>query len=190
MLWYVDDSKVSYVDPKVVSEVLSGLEARFGELSIKRGKEHTFVGMDLTWNNDKTVTISMKEDISECISFFGIRFNGGCTTPSKRNLFEVDEAAILLSKERSNIFHHVVAKLLFVSKRARPDIGLTISFLCGRVDKPNEQDWEKLTRLLHYLNETINETRKIGLNGSMCLKTWVDAAYGVHIEICEDTLAG
>ena len=54
---------------------------------------------------------------------------------AKHNLFEIDEGAKRLSERSSNIFHHIVAKLLFVSKRARPDIDLTISFLCSRVDK-------------------------------------------------------
>ena len=108
-MWYVDDSKVSHKDPEVVTGVLSGLERRFGELTIKRGKEHTFVGMDIKFNNDKTVTISMPDYIKECIESYRKVFNGGCTTPAKKSLFEIDEKAKPLNELKKNIFHHIVA---------------------------------------------------------------------------------
>jgi len=42
-----------------------------------------------------------------------------------------------LSKTRSGIFHATVAKLLFVAKRAQPDILLAVSFLTTRVKEPD-----------------------------------------------------
>ena len=41
--WYVDDSKISHVNPKVVDWVIMKLEERFGKMKVKRGKLHTFV---------------------------------------------------------------------------------------------------------------------------------------------------
>ena len=96
--------------------------------------------MDLTFNDDRTVSITMNDYIKKSIESYGGKFNGGCTTPTKRDLFDIDESTRKLSEDRSNIFHHIVAKLFFVSKRSRPDIDLTISFFCGRVDRSTEQD--------------------------------------------------
>ena len=79
--------------------------------------------------------------ITECIETFGKIFNGGATNPAKRNLFDVDEKSKRLSERKAILFHHIVAKLLFVSKRARPNIDLIISFLCSRIDKSTEEDW-------------------------------------------------
>ena len=42
------------------------------------------------------------------------------------NLFESTDEAEKLSNEKAEIFHHIVAKLLFVAKRARPDIDLAM----------------------------------------------------------------
>ena len=59
IVFYVDDSKISHVDPEVVTDVLNILKTHFGDLTITRGKQHHFLGMDLTFNNDGTVKIKM-----------------------------------------------------------------------------------------------------------------------------------
>ena len=59
VIWYVDDAKILHVDPAVVTSILLGLEKRFGKLSINRGKQHTFVGMSINLNNNKTIILAM-----------------------------------------------------------------------------------------------------------------------------------
>ena len=54
--WFVDDSKVSHVELDVVSDVIRGLENRFGKMAGKRGKLYNFVGMDIKYNDDKTIS--------------------------------------------------------------------------------------------------------------------------------------
>ena len=85
------------------------------------------------------------------------------------------------------MFHRIVAKLLYVSKRARPDIDLAVSFLCTRVADPTKGDKKKLKRLLYYVNETINMVRIIGTNGNKVLQTWEDTLYTVHRDMRSHT---
>ena len=106
---------------------------------VTRGKRHNFVGMDLEFMNDGTVQILMQDYIKECFEAFGEVTNRVANTPGKHSLFEVTES-LHLSKEKMEIFHHIVAKLLYVSKRARVDIDLMVSFLCTRVSKSTEED--------------------------------------------------
>ena len=40
--WHVDDSKISHVDPGVVTNVIGMIEERFKEFTVSRGKTHTF----------------------------------------------------------------------------------------------------------------------------------------------------
>jgi len=47
IVFYVDDNKISHVDPDVVTDVIDILRGHFGELTITRGREHNFLGMDL-----------------------------------------------------------------------------------------------------------------------------------------------
>ena len=73
-----------------------------------------------------------------------------------------------------------MAKLLYVMKRARPDIETSVSFLMRRVSKSDEDDWAKLIRALGFIKSTINEKRKIGAQSLTNLYTWLDASYAVH----------
>ena len=56
-----------------------------------------------------------------------------------------------MQKEHQEYFHCILAKLLNVQKRVRPDIGLTIAFLTKRVNAPDLDDWRKLDHLVEYL---------------------------------------
>ena len=62
-----------------------------------------------------------------------------------------------LDASTADLFHCIVAKLLYVAKRARPDLQVAVAFLCKRVKCPNVGDWKKLGRLVRYyhpLSET------------------------------------
>ena len=178
--WYVDDNKISHVDPKVVDDIIQQIENRFGKMTVTRGMKHTFVGMDITFRGDKKVEIIMMEYIHESITAFGEDIGKGATTPAKGDLFQVDENSEQLNEEKSIKFHHIVSKLLYVSKRARIDIDLSISFLCTRVSKSTNEDWEKLRRVLQYLQHTIEMPRIIGADGMKYMLTYVDASYAIH----------
>ena len=54
-------------------------------------------------------------------------------TPAGLHLFTVDDDTPKLEEKESKLFHHNVAKLLFLAKRAQPDIQTAIAFLCTRV---------------------------------------------------------
>ena len=60
-------------------------------------------------------------------------------TPAKGDLFKIDMPSKALNEDKSEIFHRIVSKLLFVSKRTRLDIELTISFLCTRASKSTDE---------------------------------------------------
>jgi hypothetical protein len=89
----------------------------------------------------------MKDYIKEAIAHFGEDITRSATTPAKRNLFEIKENSVPLTDANREIFHSVVAKLLYVSKRGRLDIQLPIAFLCTQVSCSTKQDWSKLKRV-------------------------------------------
>ena len=178
--WYVDDNKISHVDSKVVDSVIDMIESKFGTMTKRRGKNHVFVGMDIEFMGEGKVKILMKEYLEESIVAFGEDLGKKANTPAKGDLFTIDEESEDLDADKSERFHHIVSKLLFVSKRARLDIELAISFLCTRVSKSTMQDWEKLRRLLSYLQCTIDMPRIIGANGFEILQPYVEASYATH----------
>ena len=46
---------------------------------------------------------------------------------------------------------------MFLCERGRPDIHPAMTFLSTRCQEPNENDWNKLIRLMHYLKDTVND---------------------------------
>ena len=83
--WYVDDLKVSHADPTVVDNIINHLENKFGKMTVKRGKRHEYLGMDITYNDDGTASILMSSYIDDAASSFGETLNGTAPTPAKKN---------------------------------------------------------------------------------------------------------
>ena len=123
--WYVDDTKISHLNPNVVTNVIESLESVFGKMTVDRGKIHKFVGMNFEILDNGRLKIMMKEYLDECIESFeeidGVIVSKALT-PGAHNIFEVDETLDKLCIRKSEMFHHIVAKLLFVTKQARLDV--------------------------------------------------------------------
>jgi hypothetical protein len=185
--WFVDDTKISHVDSKVVDWLIEEIEKKHDKMTIYRGKKHTFLGMDIEFLDNGKLKILMKGYIEEGIDDFGEDVSRPAASPASKGLFDIDQNSPRLSPEKSDKFHSIVAKLLYVCLRSRLDTSLAVAFLTTRVSKSTEQDWLKLKRLLRYLNETIDMPRIIGADSLTAFKTWVDAAYAVHDDMKSHT---
>ena len=75
---------------------------------------------------------------------------------------KVDYDSPRLSTKDAELFHRHVERLMFASKRARPDIQVCVVFLCVRVKSPNKQDYKKLGKVISYLKETLHLLLVIG----------------------------
>ena len=47
IVWYVDDNKIFYVDPNVVTCILEKIKNHFGDLFISRGDTHDLLGLTI-----------------------------------------------------------------------------------------------------------------------------------------------
>jgi hypothetical protein len=180
--FHVDDLKSSHIDPKVNDHFLKWLNHKYGqhgEVKATRGKIHDYLGMTFIYG-DEGVTVDMQEYITSMLNDFPITLGTKTApTPAAENLFQVIDSPTL-DKQRSNIFHTFVAKGLFACKRARPDIHTTIAFLCTRVKEPTEDDWDKLMRLMFYLNGSKEEVLFLAVDDQHVIKWYVDASFAVH----------
>ena len=143
--------------------------------------------MNVVFKDNGTVEVMMKDYITEYFEAYGEPVNKSANTPAKHNLF-VSDGSMPLGEEKEEAFHHIVAKLLYLSKRARVVIDLTASYLCIRVSHSTKEDWKKLGRLLHYLHGTIDMCRIIGAGRAIdILHTYVDMSYVIHEDMKENT---
>jgi hypothetical protein len=126
------------------------------------------------------VTVDMRDYVETMLTDFPIDLgNTTAPTPAATNLFHVCDSP-RLEKLRADIFHTFVAKGLFASKRARPDIHTTIAFLCTRVQEPTEDDWNKLLRLMYYLKGLTDEVLFLAADDQHVIKWYIDASFAVH----------
>ena len=145
-----------------------------------RGRKHSYLGINIEILDDKRVVIDMREQIKEIVLAFGEDVSTIVSSPASRHLMQVNESGIPLDPKKAETYHSLVAKLLYLKKRARPDIEPTVAFLCTRVSSPDEDDWKKLRRVMCYLNQTVDDLRYLGCSNLNSVFTWVDAAYAVH----------
>jgi hypothetical protein len=101
-----------------------------------------------------------------------------CATP--KDLFCVDSDSPKLEWKKSEFFHGIVAKILFATKRARPDTATAIAYLMTRVQDANEDDWRKLCHLIKCIREMKDLVLTIGAKCDNVLRWWIDGSHTVH----------
>ena len=115
-------------------------------------------------------------------------FDGEDVTPSISLLFFVNETHQKLDRKTADLCHRIVARFLYVAKRARPDLQITEAFLCKQVNCPNTGYWKKLGRLVHYVKATIHLQLIIGSNcsGNIMVQS-IDALFAVYMDMKSHT---
>jgi hypothetical protein len=190
VLWHVDDLKISHADPDVVTHVLDMLSEEFGKeapLTIRRGKIHEYLGMTLDYSIPGKVQIYMHDYIDNMLSELPADFDGEAATPAANHLFQVNKNAEKVSEAKAQLFHHNTAKLLFLCKRARPDIQTGVAFLTTRVKEPDIDDYKKLQRVMRYLRSTKDLILTLEAHTIKIIKWWIDGAFAVHHDMKSHT---
>jgi hypothetical protein len=191
IIWHVDDLKISHIDATVVTEIIGKISDVFGNeapLTIRRGKKHDYLGMELDFTQKGKVVINMEKYIHEILEEAPIDMEGMANTPAGNHLFQINNKnPEKLDRATAEIFHTLVAKLLFVSKRGRPDIQLPVSFLTTRVREPDIDDYRKLSRVIRYLRSTLHILLTLERNNLHGIEWWVDASYGCHSDMRSHT---
>ena len=178
----MDDLKASHVHERV-NQFVEWLKTKYGsdvnKLRVHKGKVHDYLAMNLDYTIKGQVKIDMIKYVQYMIKDFPKPITKTHATPASEKLFSTHQSPELDSK-RKDSFHHFVARALFVAKRARPDIQATIAFLCTRIQKPTEEDWYKLIRMMKYLHGTQHYCLILRADNLSVVKWYADAAFAVH----------
>jgi hypothetical protein len=175
LLLYVDDI-LALVDADEAKRLKEHLERKFGTVQFEISKKLSYLGMQLDIKEDGAV-VDMTFYVEKLLE--GLTVNT-MTSPGNHNTFIVDDKAKLLKEEDRKFFHSSTAKLLYLSKRARPDILTVTIFLCTRVQCATEEDKEKLMRVLGYLKRTQSEVLILRASIKGNITAYVDAAFAIH----------
>jgi hypothetical protein len=185
IVWHVDDLKISHVDSTVVDEIIASLKEEYGKIgtmTVRRGKVHDYLGMELDFSTPKNFIINMEPYLDELFeSLKDIEdMQGTASTPAAEHLFKTRDNVDKLDKETAELFHTVTAKLLWATKRGRPDVHTAIAFLCTRVKSPDQDDYKKLVRVIKYLRRT--KFLRLRMSAThLDQNHWlIDGAFAVH----------
>jgi hypothetical protein len=203
ILFHVDDCKISHKSSKVVDDAIEWLRAEYevifedgtGGMKVRRGKVHDYVGMRIDYSTKGEVHLTMPKHLDDLLATFEnsrtkvekgfvevtkVTRSRSQRTPAPTDIFVVNEECEKLDKEGQEIFHCLVAKMIYIWKRVKPDCGASMSFLTKRVKASDLDDWRKLVHLMEYLK--VDRDRPLILSGdkSGTLTWYVDAAFAVH----------
>jgi len=183
--WHVDDLKISHKDPRQIDGFIAWVKKTYGsigEVKVTRGKIHDYLGMKLEYTVPGQVTIDMVDYVQSMIDNFPKAALKGppVASPWSDNLFQVKEDSPLLAPKDKEQFHTTTAQALFLTKRARPDIGPAVAYCTTRVREPNEDDWKKIVRMMRFLNQTKKDRLTLRADGSGIMHWHVDASFAVH----------
>jgi hypothetical protein len=177
---YVDDLFITCKDMSMIDSLEALLRDKFKEITVHDGPVHSYLGM--TWDffsASKEVKVTMEGYVDDLLKCANI--TGTAASPAAEHLFNIREAPALDDPRREE-FHSLVAKILYLAKRTRPDVLLPIAFLTTRVQKPDEDDWLKLQRVLKYLNGSKGLGIILRPRDILSILAYIDASYGVHAD--------
>ena len=129
----MDDLKLSHLQQQELDNFIDHLNDIFGSEGKLRvalyGKIHEYLGMTIDWSVDEKVILAMYDYLEVILAQAPDDFDGEDVSPSVSDLFQLDEACKKLDTPRADMFHCFVARFLYVAKRARSDLQLSVSFL-------------------------------------------------------------
>jgi hypothetical protein len=96
---------------------------------------------------------------------------------------DLDEDCVKLQPDKAVAFHNFVTKMLFTTKRARPDKRTSFAFLTTRARRPDKDGRRNLIHLMNYLRRTRKLPLILSADGSGILKWCVDSSFAVHPNI-------
>jgi hypothetical protein len=173
---YVDDILL-IAERMEIERIGKAFEAEYRWITMAVGNSHSYIGMKLTVERGRVV-LDMRYYLENLLEPFDnpqVK-----AVPGNKETFMVKEQAEKLDPKKRTLFHSTVAKLLYLSKRARSDIIAVVGFLCTSVKEPTVEDWEKIGKLLGYLKGTKDFVMRLKPNALFRVVMYVDASFSAH----------
>ena len=143
VMWNVDNLNVSHKDPYKITKFASYISNIYGEkLTVKRGKVHDYLGMELDYSEEGSVKVYMIKYTGKILRYLPEKIVGSEASPAAEHLSKVrdEKGAKYLPEEQAKCFHHTTSQLLFMRSRAHRDIQTEVAFIKKRDKHPDEDE--------------------------------------------------
>jgi hypothetical protein len=152
ILWHVDVLKMSHIEADVLEDIMKKFDAKYGSdeapLTVMRGKIHDYLGMMLDYSVPSKVTFTMHDYIENLLDEAPVDMEGTAATPAANSLFTVNDDAKKLDGAKSDQYHHLTMKLLYLCKCVRVDLQTAVAFLMTCTTQLDVDDWKKLSQCI------------------------------------------
>ena len=175
---HVDDLLVTSKETRLLEWVRDKLKAKYGDVSYKTGKRLKYLGINIIINDDGNIDLDCEDVFTEMLKDYKIQNKS--IYPAGRGLFNIRGNGTALSEAQRSEYLSRIMKIQYYAKKVRVDLLPTLAFLRTRVSVATTEDWDKLTRLLYYINETKSQRMSFKKGGSMLPEVSVDTSHGTH----------
>ena len=174
---YVDDIKVRGSDD-LTEELITNLKNDYKEITVNRGKVHSYLGMLFDYSVPGQVKITMDNYMNELLEEYAW-IKQTASTPAAVNFFEVVESE-LLSKEDNKSYRRLLARLYYPSFRIKPECIGYLGYLASRSNIATRSDYNKLKRILAYFRHTkqLGIVLRPGIDAR--INVYIDASFAIH----------
>ena len=154
---YVDDLMITSKESYHINADIIALEQKYDKLAVSTGKIHSYIGIVFDFTSDyvtvnqigmiqdilKSTRASVEDYLATSLPLNYRTFADKISTvssthpktPAAKYLLNISRSSPLLYDSLKGIFHSTVAKLMFISNRARQDILIAVFVLAGRLGK-------------------------------------------------------
>ena len=172
---YVDDF-LTIGEPTAINAFRDNMTRAYGKLKEKRGSEVMYLGMNIKRMRNGDITVDQKGYIEQLLSDYQVDGNES-KYPACANLMHESENHDVVDEKD---YLSLVMKIMFIATRSRPDILFATVTLASRSTTHLAVDYDRLIKILRYLNGTRDKGLRYHNAGKIKLRMFVDAGFQTH----------
>jgi hypothetical protein len=177
-LVYVDDILLIGNDPAHRADVRRLLRDKFHNITEQQTNKITFLGMKIAKHANGNISIDQASMTSEILEEYNTI--GNSSSPAAVNITNSHSQTPNAGPELSTSYKSLNMKLLYLATRTRPDILFATVVLATRSQNPSQIDFDRLHKILQYLNGTQTHCLTFNKDGPLKVNAHVDSSFNLH----------
>lgn len=180
VLNYVDDILIASPSTANIEEFKLKIKKRYKTREI--GEIKRFVGLEINRTEDY-VTISQAGHIKKLLKASGLEMAKPRSVPMEpKTRYNNTLTNQMVCDELQTKYRKLIGNLLYISQNTRPDVTYAINYLSRFQNKPTEEHFAGVKRVIRYLSGTVDYGLLFAKNENEDLHGYADASWGEDVE--------
>ena len=176
-LVYVDDILFIGNDANFRATSIQRITEKFLTISRQPLNEVVFLGMHIKKHLNGDITIDQESYVADLLQEYNITTTSD--KPCSANITNEHPVSSNLLADPS-AYRSLNMQLLYLATRTRPDILFPTTILATRSKSPTIVDYERLLKILQYLNGSKTDCITFTARGKLRPRAFVDASFNLH----------